>query len=192
MKSLISSKQVNFAVAMVATGILLTFLLSFSETGAPTHFTAVSESSSSPDFYILNTETHQFSKNGQLISQFDSAKVQHIPNTETASMRSPKHISIRKDQSRWITTADKGLLYLKGDQLDLMQQVLIVNKQKGTHIKTAAMTIFPNEKIAKSKQIVTITHEQGFTRAKGMHADLASEKITLLSQVRGQYHATPQ
>lgn len=192
MKPLISSKQVSFAIAMIATGILLAFLLSFSETGVPTRFGKQPESSNSPDFYILDTETHQFSKEGLLISQFDSEKVQHIPNTDTASMLFPRHISLKNDHSRWVTTANKGLLYLKGDQLDLMQQVLIVNEQEGTRIQTAAMTIFPNEKIAKSKKIVTITHKQGFTRAKGMHANLASEKITLLSQVRGQYHATPQ
>ena len=192
MKPLISSKQINFAVAMIATGILLAFLLSFSETGVPTQFGKQPESSNSPDFYILKTETHQFSKEGQLIGKFDSEKVQHIPNTKTASMRMPRHINFKNDQSNWVTTANKGLLYLQGDQLDLMQQVLVVNKQEGTQIKTSAMTIFPNEKIAKSKQVVTITHQQGFTRSKGMHANLASEKITLLSQVRGQYHASPQ
>jgi lipopolysaccharide export system protein LptC len=189
MKRLISNRQLNIGMAVIATTILVVFLLSFSDTGTPPRFGQDTSQQASPEFFIIDTHTREYDSTGRLITTVHSERVQHIGNTDTAHLLNPHHTSFQTDRSQWKTTAKEGQMHLNGEQLNLSQQVLSINKKKNTQIKTTAMTIYPNKEIAESNQTVTITNQQGFTRAKGLKANLATGEIHLLSHVRGQYHA---
>jgi lipopolysaccharide export system protein LptC len=52
---------------------------------------------------------------------------------------------------------------------------------------TEQLNVFPNTRLAKSSDIVTVT-EPGLTmRGRGMDADLAAKRFTLLSQATARY-----
>ncbi len=185
----ITNRQSNLLIIATGGFVLLMFLLSYSETGSPPHLTAQPSGPAYPEFYIAKSYTKRFDKQGQLDSTVGSESIIDIPNTDTARIQMPVMHTYSKGQQRWQITALTGLIYGHGEHLELEQRVTLSSADGSTTMKTPALKIYPKPKQAETDTPVTITSPHGFTRSKGIRADLASKEVFLPSTVRGQYHA---
>jgi lipopolysaccharide export system protein LptC len=58
-----------------------------------------------------------------------------------------------------------------------------------TVLTTSRLTVFPQQQYAQTEQAVRIDAANGVTTANGMKAYLNDSRMTLKSNVRGQYEA---
>jgi lipopolysaccharide export system protein LptC len=191
MKTLTSRLQIHHTVAIAATACLLVFILSYSETNSVPKLLPAAPGQNSPEYYIEHSNSRLYGDQGQLSSSSQSEFIEHIPNTDNAQMHKPVINSYQNDQLHWVTRAQQGLIIDNGKRLDLQQQVIAQNQQ-GTTLKTTAISVYPDAKTLETDQKVTMSNEQGFTRSKGLQANLRNDEIILKNDVRGQFNVSPQ
>ena len=190
MKKLISNKQLNLSVALISAALVLVFVLFYSENGSP-RLGKSSPLPASPEYYFVNVNSNQFDITGQLQSNIQSTQVDHIANSNNAQLRQPTFTSFEAGKPQWLTSAKEGLLYNNGERLDLQHQVLSINSSEQRRIATEAITLYPDQKRAETDLLITLTSPDSHTRSKGLQANLSNGEITLLNNVRGQYHVPP-
>ena len=92
----------------------------------------------------------------------------------------------------WHVTAHEGWVSPDGDLLRLRGKVHVAGPAEGKPIslRSEQMNVYPDTNIASSPAPVTVT-EPGLTmRGRGMRADLATRRFTLLSQTTARYVPT--
>lgn len=191
---LFSTRNINTSIAAMAGLILLIFLLAYSETGTPPALTDNMQTKQYPDFYLINSYSKQYDKEGSLDIIMKSQSLQHNPEDDSISLKRPYFQFFQDGVATWEIKALSGTAYNNGNKIDLEQRVAMINENKQSSLKTPQLFIYPNKKHANTEQPVTLRSPNSFTRAIGMKADLSTKQITLLDQVRGQYEpsATPE
>ncbi len=191
MKIAIKSKTKNAIYSGLSVAGLLTFLWSYSETGAPPRLISTQNESNDPDVYLINPKSRKYDQQGRLELTLDSNSAQHYPMDKVIKLSKPNMVFFNDDGSSWLVSANSGVATDNNKQLDLFQQVVIVSNDQLTHLRTPALTLYPDRKLAKTDQPATLVNPTGFTRTIGFIVDMRKEKITLLSDVRGQYEVKP-
>ena len=191
---LFSTRNINTSIVAVAGLILLIFLLAYSETGTPPTLTGNMQTKQYPDFYLINSYSKQYDKEGSLDIIMESQSLQHNPKDDSISLKRPYFQFFQDGVATWEIKALSGTAYNNGNKIELEQRVAMINENKQSSLKTPQLFIYPNKKRANTEQPVTLQSPNSFTRAIGMKADLSTKQITLLDQVRGQYEpsATPE
>ncbi len=187
MASLLSTRIINTAIASTAVAVLLVYLLSYSETGAPPSIGLEQTQDNRPDYYLVNTRNSHFDQQGALEFTVNSQFVEHNPKDNSADMKEPLFKLYRDGALSWTVSSQSGVVHEGGNEVDLQQRVVITSSDNTTILKTPQLIIFPNKKLAKTSKPVTLQNPNGFTRSIGLNANLQSKEIDLLSQVRGQY-----
>jgi lipopolysaccharide export system protein LptC len=187
MASRISPRLTNMVIAGVGAIVLLVFLLSYSETGSPPDFNRQTSLTKHSDYFLINTETIQFDSQGLLDTIASSENVQHNPKNDIAELLNPSVQLYRDGALAWTLKAQAGEIHNKGSKVILNRRVTVVSSDQQTRLKTPQLTVFPQKKLAKTKQPVTLLNPNGFTRSIGLDANLQTREIKLLKQVRSQY-----
>ena len=189
--ALLSKKNNNFIIITLSIVIVLSFLWSYSETGAPTVPAFVAPSNHQTDFYLRKAISSQYDELGKLDRVLYSDTADHYPGRNLAELSNPVVEFYRGGAHTWTISSRSGIVHDGGEQVDFSQRVVIVSSDQQTTLKTPFLTAYPNQKLAETNKPVTLLNPNGFTRAIGMTANFENKKINLLNQVRGQYNAAP-
>ena len=183
----ISSRFINTVIASCAAVVLLLFLLSYSETGSLPIIDQDNLQNTQPDFYLGKTYSSHFDQQGHLDFTINSEHVEHNPKNGSIKMIDPLFNIYDEGTLAWVIRSQTAVVNNDNQKVELQQHVIITSSDNATVLKTTQLFIFPNKKLAKTDQPVTLQNPNGFTSSVGLTADLQGKKIDLLSQVRGQY-----
>ena len=153
--------------------------------------------------FAIATEatSNYFNKSGQLSYTFTAKKLSHFRSEDNAGLDTPStnssytliespHINMYRQNSPWVVDADRGRITSGENVITLEDNVSIGSLDKDENnitMTTSQLTIYPNQKMAKTDKEVQINSTSGTITALGMEADLKKEKIKLLSKVRGSH-----
>ncbi len=181
------ARLVNTIVAGTATLVLLVFLLSYSETGAPPTLNTEATTNKLPQYYLHKVKTIEYDEAGRPDIKFSGETVKHDPVQNNTQIDSPEFLLFENGIHNWTVSSQSGVMHGQGEQVDLEQKVLIESTDGETILKTPQLAVFPQKKLAKTGKPVTLQNPNGFTRSIGLNADLGKKRIDLLNEVRGQY-----
>lgn len=191
MKQLIKTKVFNTAVAFAAAVVLLLFLWSYLETGSPPTLISSQTGEVNPSYYLINAKSTQFNKQGALDMTMKSDKIEHDPKNASARLRHPRIALYGDGVLTWTVRANTGIAYELDSRIDLKQRVIIASGDNQTVVKTPYLELYPDEKRAQTDKPVNMRSPTGFTRSIGLKANMQTQHVQLLDQVRGQYNAIP-
>lgn len=142
------------------------------------------------DYSITQLSVKDYSPEGVCIHALHTPLIQHLTKKNGHVLQKP-HITLSEtNQSYWDIHAQKGYTF-KNDVFTLIHNVKIEQPasihKPATLLTTEKISYYSKEKQAKTTDAVTIQQAENKVHAIGMNADLAENKIELLSQVRGRY-----
>ena len=137
--------------------------------------------------YLINTRTLSYDENGSLTEILEASEVRDIPAKKRSNIIAPRYYSHNGDDQTWSVVADRGHFLHTRELLFLEGNVTLTNDQNGGYLKTEAMQLNLNSKMATSTVPVTITQGLSTIKAKGMVADLNREKIRMMPDVESIY-----
>jgi lipopolysaccharide export system protein LptC len=142
------------------------------------------------DAFLSALTVKEFSQDGSLLHHLEASMMQHIPEKNTYVFKNPHLIITEANQAPWEIRAHKARS--EADKsITLTQQVVIQQKayqqKQAITVTTEAITYFPQSKLARTAEPVTIKQANNQIKAIGMDAYLADNKIALLGDVRGRY-----
>ncbi|MCV6606314.1 MAG: LPS export ABC transporter periplasmic protein LptC [Porticoccaceae bacterium] len=142
--------------------------------------------------YMLNTDTRQFSEQGQLAYRLTSQRTEHFTQDQRFILESPNITSFQSDSPPWNLSADHGLVEKNGESIQLTDNVVghRFEQQRPVTLHTPALLFIPEKQYAQSDKDVTITLPGAETSGVGFEANLKTGEYQLLSRVKGQLDAT--
>ena len=191
MRKLIRTRTLNTIFAGAAALVLFLFLWNYSETGNIPKLTQDSEKNNPPAYFFEKIYSKEYSELGLLDAEITSDSIKHDPNNNSATLKQPTFDIYEQGVHQWNIQSQYGLISDKGNLVTLKQQIVATSGDNHSIFKTPLLILQPEEKIAKTDKPVTLLSPTGFTRAKGLYADLAKRTITLTKDVRGQYDPNP-
>ncbi len=184
---LLRRRTQNTLFAAAAGLVLVLFLLIYTETGSPPAFESETAADKQPQFYLTNSFSRQFDEQGLLDTTIQSDHIQHHPEDNSVGLHQPLIKLYQNGAPNWTISAETGQVTQEGEKVDLQDQVLIISNDQLTSLKTQQLFIYPSQKQAQTAQPVLLNSSNGTTSAIGLEADLNTQYIALLDQVRGQY-----
>lgn len=147
-----------------------------------------------PDAYATEVIMYYTDKTGALYSQLNTPLVVHYPIDNSLSLTTPLFTFFLKNKELWLLSSRYGKLRENQTLLQLWDHVKLEqqgpNVKAGSTLTTSNLTIHLQEKTAETSAPVTITQPDQEIHAIGLHANLATKTIQLLSQVQGQLKST--
>jgi lipopolysaccharide export system protein LptC len=144
-----------------------------------------------PDFFMENTQILMFNEQGTPAYQLRSARATHQRTDDSTQLEQPNLLYYRPGEEHpWLLRAQQGSVTKGGDQVDLMNDVLLQRQDPNDpsrRMTTQALTLFPERDYAETAQSVRIENAGSVTTADGMQVFLDDGRLELLSNVRGQH-----
>lgn len=150
-----------------------------------------------PHTYLENVEVRQFDQGGNLHFQMSSPSVRTFqvndtPSAADYSLFTTPVFMLSNDPLKpsWHVTAQEGRLDSSDEWLTLRNDVLArqtSEKHGETTISTTELRLNTQQQFAETDKAVTMRAAKSDITAVGMRADMKSERIQLLSQVKGTY-----
>jgi len=121
------------------------------------------------DFYADNAHTLQYQPDGKLQYEMTATKLEHVKASDITLVSAPDLMLYRGTDLPWHVRSDRAEVAPGGTQAEL--------------------PVSPKQKYAQTEKAVRIDAANGVTTANGMKAYLNDNRMTLKSNVRGQYEA---
>lgn len=144
------------------------------------------------DFYVDNSRTRQYQPDGKLQYEMTATKLEHVKASDVTLVSAPDLMLYRGTELPWHVRSDRAEVAPGGTQAELIDAVRVERtdaKGRPTVLTTSRLTVFPQQQYAQTEQAVRIDAANGVTTANGMKAYLNDSRMTLKSNVRGQYEA---
>ncbi len=147
------------------------------------------------DAYMKQIELFEFDKQGAPYSHLVAKNaMQYSRNdNQTIVFSLPKMILYNKPDSYWSIVARTAHVLIQPNQSliqlqdDIEAKENTSNNMQQTIIHTKKLDIDPQNKLAHTKESIEMMQGNHKLSAVGMNADLNSNRITLLSNVKGYY-----
>jgi lipopolysaccharide export system protein LptC len=144
-----------------------------------------------PDAYMEDIVAFIINSEGKLSLKIESPKLIHYPENDRTIIQKPHLTFYRHSTQPWYIDSDKGVTLEGATTVKLISNVVIHHpkdaKDPLTTMTTPSLLIYPDKKIAETKDPVTITQLDNIVDAVGMQANLDNGVVKLLSQARGRY-----
>lgn len=150
-----------------------------------------------PRAYMVQMQTKLFDAEGRLNYYLSSEQAEHYqPDPRRAteqdytSIKQPRIRLYPADGEPWFARADRGRSDANAENVLLQGAVRVWQEpeQGLTEITTSELWLQPPKEYAHTDKAVKMRAAQGITDAVGMQADLSTESIELLAQVRSLFH----
>lgn len=142
-------------------------------------------------YYLLDADISDTDENGQMIYSLHAQRIEHNPLDDSVSLQQLNMTYASSESRPWTINATEGWMDSLHEELILEGQVNVTGSlnQSGqeTIIATTRLTLDMTQNVAHTEEIVTIKMAGGSLQAVGLHANLNSQKIDLLSNVRGTF-----
>jgi lipopolysaccharide export system protein LptC len=136
-----------------------------------------------PDYIVDNFSFVRMSVDGKPRYVISGERLTHRPADNTSEIEKPIVHSLTPDKPPMTTTADHALVSQDQNQVDMTGNVDIQRpasgKNQALRIRTEALTILPDEEIAKTAKPVHMTLGGATVDAVGAHVNNATQQIKL-------------
>lgn len=166
-------------------------LAACSEAPAPPN-ALVAELSAPYDYYLTGMLTHRFAADGTLQYRLEAERYTHFPEDDHADLLAPHLFWLAEDAESWQASAERGRLDVKADEdtLQLIGSVDLHNQPEARQflqIRSDTLLVVPARRLASTTAPATVVTATASLQSIGLQLDLASHRLTLLSDVRGRY-----
>jgi lipopolysaccharide export system protein LptC len=149
---------------------------------------------SKPDSYMRDVVATQFDKDGKITMKLMSPKMTHFTVDDKMHITTPEVTLFRKSPKPWYIHSEYADAKHGIDEILFSNNVRIQHpadtENPETSLTTRSLTIFPDQKMASTKEAVVFTQPDTIVHAVGMLADLDEGSIKLLSEAQGEYAPT--
>ncbi len=147
------------------------------------------------DYSVERFTITDYGVDGAPVSTLSAVKMVHYPGDDTTVLAAPQLVQTRPARPRLVLSADRGTLSRDGADVYLNDNVLLVREPTDqvseARMRTSYLHLDRARQLATSDREVQV-EEPGRTLAgRGMEYDNAARRLTLLSQVRGNFEARP-
>lgn len=155
------------------------------------HLDNTAKNAQLPDGYMEGVIAFIYDKQGKPSMKVITPKLLHYAENDTSQLTDPNLTLYRKSPQPWYITAKFAKSTLGAENVDFWDDVKIHHagdiNSPATVIKTTKLTVHPNKKIAETEDLITMIQPNLVVKATGMHADMNTGDIKLLSEARGEY-----
>ena len=148
-----------------------------------------------PDGFMENVVALIMDKQGKPSMKIITPKMIHYAKNDTTHLTTPQLTLYRKSPQPWYITSNYAKATQGIENVNFWENVLIHHsadqENPATLIKTSTLTVHPNQQIADTSDTITMVQPNITVTAIGMHADLNTGDIKLLSNSRGEYVPNP-
>ncbi|VVC76122.1 Lipopolysaccharide export system protein LptC [Aquicella siphonis] len=153
--------------------------------------TAPARKAELPDAFMENVTALVMDKQGKPSMKIVTPKMIHYLTNDTTLLTSPELTLYRKSPQPWYITSKNAKATQGVDNVHFWNNVVIHHaadaNNPATLIKTTTLTVHPNAQVAETSDMITMVQPNLIVKATGMHADMNTGNIKLLSQARGEY-----
>jgi lipopolysaccharide export system protein LptC len=150
--------------------------------------------SSQPDAIMENITAITMDKQGKPNMKIVSPRMLHFADNNTTQLIDPELTLYRKSSQPWFIKARHAKAIQGADKVDFWDNVSIHHaadeSNPATLIKTPTLTVHPDKQIAMTEDLITMVQPNLTVKATGMHADMNTGDIKLISSARGEYVPT--
>jgi lipopolysaccharide export system protein LptC len=144
-----------------------------------------------PDYVINNFTATTLDDQGKPRFTISAQKMWHYPDDDSTHLEAPQLISMLAGTPPISTSALRGTVSSKGDEVFLYDDVLIVRPAYANHGKQTFSTnylhITPDKDTADTGHLVTMVTASATMQAVGMELDNKARTVKLLSRVKSTY-----
>jgi lipopolysaccharide export system protein LptC len=143
-----------------------------------------------PDYVLHDFELVALNREGKEAFLLRAPRLARDPDDKTMSIATPLFLIPDKQGQRWQVRSKTGWVAADNSEVRLRGKVEATSPPgdaRPSTMKTEQLNVFPDKNTASSAVLVTVT-QPGFTmHGTGMRADLADNRIELLSKVNTRY-----
>ncbi|PKH98578.1 LPS export ABC transporter periplasmic protein LptC [Shewanella sp. 11B5] len=144
-----------------------------------------------PDFVADNLRTTEFNQLGFVESRVSAEHMEHYASSDITHFTKPIYLIFPENgKAQWQLSADRGQLNKNTSKVTLENNVIIDAidiEEPLQSLSTQAIAVDLTTMIGTSQEMVYIKGKGFIIQGLGLHADLNSQKLSLLSQVEGTY-----
>ncbi len=177
----------------ISLGLMITLFLAGWTTFLSYHreTVAIEKLASLPDAIMEDVIAIILDKQGKPTMKVITPKLVHYTENDTTNLNTPELILYRKSPQPWYVTSKYAKATQGIENVDFWDNVIIHHAADQTNpatvIKTATLTVHPNQQTADTADFITMLQPNLVVKATGMHADMNTGDIKLLSNTRGEY-----
>ncbi|GGB46694.1 LPS export ABC transporter periplasmic protein LptC [Shewanella inventionis] len=146
-----------------------------------------------PDFIADDLKTTEFNAQGFIESKVTAKHMEHYASSDITHFTEPVYLIYPENgKAQWQLSADRGQLNKQTNQVSLENNVIIDAidiEEPLQSLTTQAVALDLSTMIGSSQDMVYIKGKGFMIQGLGLHADLNSQKLSLLSQVEGTYES---
>jgi len=140
------------------------------------------------DYVLHDFEIVSLNAEGEEAFTLTAPQMQQTIGARTMELTSPTFFVPQRDDRRWHVTANTGWVSENSDEVRLRGEVLAVPlNDDSLKIETEALNVFPQQELATSTELVTLTRPGATMHGTGMRAHLADNRVELLANTRFQH-----
>ncbi|MDN5782769.1 MAG: LPS export ABC transporter periplasmic protein LptC [Luteimonas sp.] len=146
-----------------------------------------------PDYVLHDFELVALDKQGKEAFMLRAPELTRSPDDKTLSIATPLFLIPDKEGKRWEVRSKTGWVAADNSEIRLRGKVVATSPPGDTRpstLKTEQLNVFPDTNKASSAVLVTVTSPTSTMLGTGMRADLATNRIQLLSKVRMSHDPT--
>ncbi len=144
-----------------------------------------------PQTYLEAVRAWTFDEEGKLTDIIEAKRMEQFPRRKLSLITLPKFFAHSDDDRSWSASAAKGRGNEQVDRLMLRKNVVLIHDQSGTRMKTQALDIELENKVASSNTKVTVVQGNNTTVADGMIVRMEDEIIIMKPNVESIYAPLP-
>ncbi|MDB6164456.1 MAG: lptC [Xanthomonadaceae bacterium] len=154
------------------------------------HSASMASSNGRSEYVLRDFEIISLDKTGKESFTLRAPLLQQTPGSRTMDLTTPLFLLPDTLGHYWQVRSLTGWVSEQRDEIRLHGQVVTASPPEDARritMNTEQLNVFPNTRKATSAAVVTVT-EPGLTmRGRGLDADLAAKRFTLLSQATARY-----
>jgi lipopolysaccharide export system protein LptC len=144
-----------------------------------------------PDFIAENLRTTEFNQQGFVASRVSAEHMEHYASSDITHFSKPVYLIYPENgKAQWQLSADRGQLNKNTNKIILENNVIIDAidiEEPLQSLSTQVVTVDLTTMIGTSQEMVYIKGKGFIIQGLGLHADLNSQTLSLLSKVEGTY-----
>ncbi len=154
---------------------------------------AVEVVSARPTYLLRDFELIALDKEGKESFTLRAPELAQSPTDKTMLMQTPLFLLPDESGAKWEVRSKTGWVAADNSEVRLRGSVVAnspPSADRPTTMKTEEMNVFPDKNEATSAVLVTVEAPGSTMRGTGLKADLATQRIQLLSKVSTRYEPT--
>jgi len=138
------------------------------------------------DYTLKNFKSSQMDEHGRLKNQLIAETMIHYPD-RNATLTAPYMVFYKEAQPTWTVRAEQAEVSPDGKQVWLIGNTILGQPEKTMEIISRDVWVQLDSEHAETTAPTTVISNHGKTHSIGMRVFLSTERVELLSQVRGHY-----